>query len=173
MPDVRAGNWLLWPGRFGEAIGGKVRRELVTAAGVLATVGLLAACAGGGDESTQESSAVAEASATAPVASVGQAACDAYFEAVRVRQDVGVTITPEDERMLDEALATAIAAFQDGADEEPALGQSAEELETMRTELAKPTPNTMLVSSASELVTRTCLRTLRVVPPDWLMGTSG
>lgn len=147
--------------------GGEMGRALVTM-GLLAGVGLLAAC-GGGSSSTEPQGP----SPVVSVPSIGQAACDAYFEAVKTRDEIGFTVTPDDMALLNTKLDAAIAAFRSGAESEPAMGQSAEELQTMRAELNKPQVNSMLVAEAAELVNRTCLETLAVTPPDWLLDRAG
>ena len=135
-----------------------------TAAGVASAV-LLVGCASGAAQAPPES---AKASTETGVPASVQVTCDAFFNATKVRMDAGVTITPADYEATTSALQEAITTANAGAEDVAILGQVAEELTTMRAELAKPQPNTFLVSEASELVTRVCLNDYKVTPPEWL-----
>lgn len=111
--------------------------------------------------------------ATAAQSVAAQVACDAYFDAAKAKGEVGVTITAADMKLLNEKFDAAIAAFTAGAASEPGLAQSIEELQTMRDELNKDYPNSMLILESSKVVTKTCLQTFQVKTPDWLNDAAG
>ena len=130
---------------------------------------LVVVFAAGGCGSDSSAGGVASSSATASdaIPAAVLSTCEAFFNATRVRDDAGVTITPSDEAALDKALGEAIDAARQGGSAIPILGQVAEELETMRSELRRPQPDTYLMGRASGLVTRVCLEDYMVPLPEW------